>query len=267
MPIAYPLGHPVEIESSSNDVLRIVQQRWAKPSLVFPVSPLFFEIAMVAEETNELPRFMAKEQGFTFTSGRTGRAEFDVASRSGMIVASLATLDALMDAAIFTALDWTFFIGVHAGCVMREGKSVLFCGDSGAGKSTLTFACGLAGWTVVSDNALHWANAPYDVFVSPGTPIRLREGARAMFAQRPNQEMTTATVAPAGPIVFLERRPGPVAAEPAAPEKVAAYLEQYDTRPDRAFALRRYQALASRGAWTLHYENVEDAERWLQTIL
>lgn len=171
-----------------------------------------------------------------------------------------------MEAAIFTALTWTFFIGVHAGCVKRDGRSVLLCGDSGAGKSTLAFACGLAGWTVVSDNSLYWADSSHDVLVSPGAPVKLRDGARAMFGEKANTQLAVATIAPPGPLVFLERRPGPVAATRKTEDEVFSYMDQYGWRPDEEYVRKRRRALLRDGAWTLKYERVEDAVAWLGSL-
>jgi hypothetical protein len=146
---------------------------------------------------------------------------------------------------------------------MRGDRSVLLCGDSEAGKSTLAFGCGLAGWTVVSDNSLYWAPAPHDVLVSPGTPVKLREGARAMFGPKTEACLTMATVAPPGPFVFLSRRTGKAEARPSRKHEALAYLRKYDTRPDRGHAEERYRALLRHGVWTLEYEHIEDAVEWL----
>ena len=43
-------------------------------------------------------------------------------------------------------------VGVHAGCVVREGKAVLLAAPSGAGKSTTTLALAQRGWSLLSDD-------------------------------------------------------------------------------------------------------------------
>lgn len=43
-------------------------------------------------------------------------------------------------------------VGIHAGCVVRDGKAVLLAAPSGAGKSTTTLALALRGWSLLSDD-------------------------------------------------------------------------------------------------------------------
>ncbi len=43
---------------------------------------------------------------------------------------------------------------IHAGCVEKDGKCVLICGESGSGKSTLVYTLSRSGFSVVSDDAV-----------------------------------------------------------------------------------------------------------------
>lgn len=267
MTTVFPLGHPVEIVTTSAEAVRIAERRWASAAPVFDAMPLRFSIEVVDEEGGHPAlMFRPRRHGF-FYYGPDRKSSFTIEIREGEIRSTLGGLEQLMEATILTALTWTFFIGVHAGCVMRNGHSVLLCGDAGAGKSTLAFGCGLAGWTVVSDNSLYWAEAPHDVLVSPGTPVKLRGGARVMFGEKADTHMEIATLAPPGPMVFLERRAGPVAARRKGDEETLLYLAKYGARPDREYAEERHRALLAQGAWTLHYEHVEDAIAWLGSLI
>ncbi len=174
-----------------------------------------------------------------------------------------ASLELLM----LTALDWTFFIGVHAACVMRHGQSVLLCGDSHAGKSTLAYACARSGWTFVSDNALHWA-ASRSVLVTGSSSLRLRDGSKEMFGLPTGEIMpeVRASVAPPGPCFFLKRRTGPAAFSAYSELDALRYLGEYDTRPDREYAESAYRELLQPGVRTLEYEDVWDAVRLLETL-
>jgi hypothetical protein len=178
----------------------------------------------------------------------------------------------LLEPLVLTALDWTFFVGVHAGCVSRAGRTFLLCGDSHAGKSTLAYACVRFGWTFVSDNALHWAAQPWDVLVSGSASLRLRDGAKAMFELEAGEfvpathGLASAPTAPTGRCVFLNRRPGPAQVLPCATEKAIQYLAQYDTRPDRAYAEDRYRSLLREGACIMEYDDVWDGVRCLETL-
>jgi len=271
--LIYPLGHPVRIASSSVAVLETAARKWPVRSALFEVEPLQFVVELNA--TDDAPssvKFTPLAGGFTVSAGPSDSGEFVVSSRTGTLRAGASGLPFMLELLVLTALDWTFFIGVHAACVMREGRSVLLCGDSYAGKSTLAYACARAGWTFVSDNALHWAAAPWDVLVTGSGRLRLRDGARAMFCLEESEVipsesgMLSASTAPAGRCVFLRRRPGPATWTPHSDRDAMTYLAQYDTRPDRAYAEERYRGLLQHGIRTLEYQNAEDAVRLLELL-
>lgn len=43
-------------------------------------------------------------------------------------------------------------VGLHCGCVVRDGNGILLCGGSGSGKSTLAFAMAQGGFSFLSDD-------------------------------------------------------------------------------------------------------------------
>ncbi len=272
--LIFPLGHPVELVSNSRAVSEAAASLWPLGFARFDVEPL--RVTVEVKRTGHAPQpgtFAPHAGGFVVDAGAAALGEFVVASRSAKLSASAAMLEPMLELLVLTALDWTFFVGVHAACVMRDGRAVLLLGDSHAGKSTLAYACARAGWTFVSDNALHWAAAPWDVLVSGSARLRLRDGARAMFSVADNEVipsehgMVSATTAPSGPCVFLHRRPGPAVWAQRSDQEAMAYLAQYDTRPDRTYAEDRYRALLQHGVHTLEYEDAEDAVRCLETLL
>jgi hypothetical protein len=260
----FPLGHSVEILSS---VALEGETLWPEHAARFDTPPLQFVVEIAPGDDSSPLNFLPAPLGFGVQCGETGQGTFDIATRAGTLRASQASLARLLETLVLTALDWTFFVGIHAGCVMRAGKSVLLCGDSGAGKSTLAYACSQSGWDYVSDNSLHWASAPHDVLVSGSPEIRLREGARRLFSLDGAVSVPWTPCAPAGPCVFLIRRPGPARLRPHSTQDAMTYFGQYDTRPDRAYAEDRYRALLGHGAWVLEYEDVWDAVGCLETLL
>ena len=233
----------------------------------FDAAPLRFVVEVSPDDESGPLTFLPAPAGFTVACGEAGRGAFDVATRTGTLHAGRASFVPLLETLVLTALDWTFFVGIHAGCVMRGRKSVLLCGDSGAGKSTLAYACSQSGWDYVSDNSLHWATAPHDELVSGSPEIRLREGARRLFSLDGAVSVPWTPRAPAGLCVFLIRRPGPARLRPHSTQDAMTYFAQYDTRPDRAYAEERYRALLEPGVWAMEYEDVWDAVHCLETLL
>jgi hypothetical protein len=80
---------------------------------------------------------------------------------------------------------------VHAGCVARNGRGVLLCGDSGAGKSSLSYACARAGWTYISDDASLLINGEEGRMVTGNChEVRFRPSAASLFPEVAGREIT-----------------------------------------------------------------------------
>ena len=140
------------------------------------------------------------------------------------------------------------FIPLHAGCVVKDGASLILSGESGRGKSTLAFACVRRGYQVLSEDGLFLKCRP-DAAELWGLPWRLHllPDVKRFFpelaAERPRLQIngewkleidletfypgSTATHAPPGPLVFLEQGTdsGPVRIEPVAPQEIAERLQ------------------------------------------
>ncbi len=264
--LIFPLGHPVEVAGDAG-LLKAALGRWPAREQRFDVPPLRFAFAAAEKRPCASEHFEPHPLGFLLNDDN-GHAEFTVRSRSGTL-----SSETLLEALVLTALSWTFFIGVHAACVMRDGRSVILCGDSHAGKSTLAYACTRSGWTFVSDNAVYWSAAPWDVLVSGSASLRLREGAMEIFGLADgritpvDQGLAHSPTSPTGRFVFLQRRPGPASIQPASSDLAMQYLAQYDTRPDRVYAEDRYRALLRDGAYTLRYEDAWEAVRCLESCV
>lgn len=265
--LVYPLGHAVEIEGSAVACVGAAK-RWPEEDGLFDEEPLEFHVEIAGEGTCDTPRFLPADRGFRFECGR-GCATFDVLNRRGILRGPAGTIDALLEPLVLTALDWTFFVPVHAACVMREAKSVLLLGESHAGKSTLAFACSRAGWTFVADSLLHFANEPSNLLVSGSPAILLREGARLLFhvGQSKLEPKKYSRTAPLGPLVFLRRREGEARLEEGNRGEARAYLARHDYRPDRDYTERRHELLVRQGVYRLEYENATDAVPLLESLL
>lgn len=270
----YPLGHAVRIASEISRVVETARVKWGEMRRRFDVPAIEFAIEVTDGEPSQRAQYEIFGDGFVLCGDGGDRAGFSLARGSGWARLTQGTVASdklwwdFLQPLVLTVLDWTYFLPVHAACVMREGRSVLLCGDSGVGKSTLAYACARAGFTFVSDDALHWA-VPDGVLVPGSRRLYLREPARVLFPEIAAREAVrvdngktaievrldeAADEAPLGPLVFLERRVGAAEMLRQKDDVALEYLRRYCPRPDGDYAV-----LLQRGVWSLRYELVKDA--------
>jgi hypothetical protein len=285
----YPLGHPVDFESDSEAALEVVRSAWSAWPCLFGRDPYHVVI-----QTNDGPpaaappvyspspnrlRFLCDDQNYAAVS-----------TQCAILRVSLATVENreffryhFVEAVVLTAIDATFTEPIHGACVAKNGKGVLLCGDSGAGKTTLAYACARAGWTLISEDGLHFS--PGGILVGGFWVFRLREPARDLFPEireceaslAPNGKLAIALDARAagmsvdwscrpGAVVFLARRPG-------APELVSydesramEFFSVWIRNHDRDTSTSRFRKLIRSGCYELRYERVQEAVDVLDTL-
>lgn len=85
---------------------------------------------------------------------------------------------------VYLLLGATFVTDLHAGCVGKDGKGILLCGESGAGKSTLAYACARAGWTYTSDDTSYLINdSDFPRVIGHAHRVRFRPAAKNIFPE------------------------------------------------------------------------------------
>jgi hypothetical protein len=293
----YPLGHPVELVSNSKAAVDAAEESWGDWPQLFDQAPLRFRVDVgPGPEAVTAPEYRPAGGGFYFKCDPANGAAFHAQSACGQIHAAQGTVEQrawfryhLLEAAVLTALDTVFFTPVHAACVARRGRGLLLCGDSGAGKTTLAYACARAGWTLISDEAVHLAPESRDLLVGASRVFRLREPARDLFPEL--QGLTAAATmngksaiqinakeygmrvdwsAIASGTVFLARRSGAAALDPFSTDAAVAYVLKYlDYLPQsqRDSARRRIRDFLACGCQRLEYEKVSDAVALLETLV
>jgi hypothetical protein len=86
--------------------------------------------------------------------------------------------------ALCAALPARGFLGVHAACIVIDGRAVLLRGAHGAGKSVLAYAAALRGFPVVSGSTV-WFASDDMAWWGISRWIYLRSSARALFSEMP----------------------------------------------------------------------------------
>jgi len=113
------------------------------------------------------PIFRGRNQYVHADYGRDGSVWFDLKARavSGIVSERLVEDDELFRRNVLAVIAGVLapsigLIGLHAGCVVRDGKAVLLAASSGVGKSALTLALALRGWSLLSDDWTFLAGEP-----------------------------------------------------------------------------------------------------------
>lgn len=299
----YPWGYPVDIQSSSAQVLDAAAALWGEWPQLFRREPLSFQIEVTddADAANaaasiglEIPAVRSANGKLQLRSAQ-GSACFSSETRSGHMRIHAA---ALRDPAWFsyfwlqslvpTSLDMVFFEPLHAAGIARGDRGVLLCGDSGAGKTTLAYACVKARWTLLSDDGVRLAEteAREQALVGGRWTFHLREPACALFpelASRPvevtlnakrsiivdarESGMNVSRMARPHSTVFLRRHPGPARIAPFSVDDALCYFSKTAQNPDRDLSARRLRAMLGERCMLLEYEDVRDAVAQLDRLL
>jgi len=190
----YPLGFSLIVTSNAETVLRRARAEWQSWTKTFDESPirLYFEISDAPGSQPPAIRFHARGNVFAFIADADNLAIGDTQTRSGTAWLSAG---AIRDATYFNyhflesiALELIVSLHlapIHAGCVARDGRGVLLCGDGGAGKSSLSYACARRGWTFLSDDASYLLRKRASDSLILGHPqrVRLRPDAPRIFPE------------------------------------------------------------------------------------
>lgn len=289
----FPLGFPLRLATNSPDVLDAAAECWGGGASQFECQPIDLRIVVQTQGDLASPP-VYRQQGhlFTIVSNPDNFAVCDFSSLSGCAFLSQKTTADhawmrwhFLEAMAHASLEQRYTVALHAACVARQDTGVLLCGPSGAGKSTLAFACARAGWTYVSDEAVHLLLPAGDDRTVAGNPrlVRFRADARLRFPEfrdiparvRPNGKVSiealladfpqiqTAAQSRIGAVVFLDRRSGASApvTSVAKSEAVELLLREKPFYGEGCWELheRAVQRLVDAPRYRLQYETVETA--------
>ncbi len=173
-------------------MLAAAREEWGDWRQAFDDRPVKLSIGVLDEVAELRPsRFQSRGSSFLITAG-VNRAFGDTRGNAASAkVTSNAAADHayliyhFLDAMAYPLITAAHLTPMHAGCVARDGRGVLLCGDSQSGKSSLSYACARAGWTFVSDDASSLLRCEADARTVLGGPhrLRLRPDARELFPE------------------------------------------------------------------------------------
>jgi hypothetical protein len=121
----------------------------------------------ISHPGDNFPIFRGRDKYVHADYGSDGSVWFDLNARavSGIVSEDLIADADLLRRTVLAVIAGVLapslgLVGLHAGCVVRNGKAVLLAAASGVGKSTLTLALALQGWSLLADDWTFVANSP-----------------------------------------------------------------------------------------------------------
>ena len=161
----YPIGFPLEIRTNDERVIASAMKSWSDSQQRFSTPPMQIRVAVsdgIETEIPPQPSFRAQGHLLSIISDAENFAVCDLetafafcwlaprAARAGAWMRHF-----FLDAIAYCTLTHLYVTGVHAACIVKNGRGVLLSGRSGLGKSVLSLACGRAGWTFVTDDVAY----------------------------------------------------------------------------------------------------------------
>ncbi|PYT21572.1 MAG: hypothetical protein DMG58_31895 [Acidobacteria bacterium] len=296
----YPLGFPLQITTNSPMVLRAAEESWRGWAPAFDRPPLEMRVIVHLDGPvpPQEPVYRAQRNLFTIIGDNANFGICDVergycfACVTPAVASSIYFRNHLLETMAYFTLDYLHITILHAGCVARNGRGVLLCGEPGAGKSCLAYACVKLGWTLLSDDFSAILRKPQGRTVI-GKPerIRLRPDAFRLFpelAGAHNQvtqfgkhmfdlptgdlpQVHTARCCQAETVVFLDRcDAGDAELMPIPTEEALARFEfdrPYWDPPIFDEHRETMRALLARGVHRLRYSNFDNAIHVLESLV
>jgi hypothetical protein len=197
----HPMGFPVEVETNSEDVLAAAECNWGAFTKMFNERPIELRIGVletgvemklvepVLRSQDHLLVKVGTTDDFAVCDMKRGFAFAWVGAATARNHAYLHTH--YIEGTTFWVLHTAYLTPVHAACVSRNGKGLLFCGESEAGKSSLAYACARKGWTFITDDLSEIVRS-WETTSVLGNPhrFRLRESAVALFPELRDHPIT-----------------------------------------------------------------------------
>jgi hypothetical protein len=197
----YPLGFGVDVVTNSQEVLEAAQESFGHRRLRYGGSGLEVRVGVTENRDDQCPPEPTRRQHnhlYSLTADEENQALLDLQTGANFVWLNGRALRSrlylrhnFLEKVVYLLLGASVLTDIHAGCVSKNGRGILLCGDSGAGKSTLSYACARAGWIYTSDDTSYLINASsVPRVIGHAHRVRFRPAARALFPELADRPIT-----------------------------------------------------------------------------
>jgi|GEM_PF-302941 energy-coupling factor transporter ATP-binding protein EcfA2 len=291
----FPLGFAVEIITNDPDVLEAAHESFGHRRLCRGSAILQVRIGISEGGSSKCPPEPTQREYnhlYSLVADGDNQALLDLRACTSFVWLKKAALNNrlyfrynFLEKVVYLLLGASAVTDIRAGCISKNGKGILLCGDSGAGKSTLAYACARAGWTYTSDDTCYLINdSKTPRVIGHSHRVRFRPEAKAHFPELENRNITprmegkpsievqiseiqelsirTAPEVKVHSIVYLNRYPlsrGKLARLPDGTATLRACQELFSAGEIREKHESILQILSDVPTYELHYRNLHDA--------
>lgn len=197
----FPLGFGVVILTNRQEVLAAAEASFGHRTLRYGDAHLEIRIGVSESKSSHAPPLPVRREYnhlYSMVADVENQALLDLLTGSNFVwLSDSAVRDPLylrhnfLEKVVYLLLGSTVVTDIHAGCISKQRKGILLCGDTGAGKSTLSYACARAGWTYTSDDTCYLLNnSDSPRVVGHSHRVRFRPEAKTLFPELREHEIT-----------------------------------------------------------------------------
>jgi hypothetical protein len=197
----YPLGYAVEIITNDPAVLVAARESFGHARLSRKSATLQIRIGVSEGGGPECPPEPTRREYnhlYSLVADVDNQALLDLKTCTSFVWLTKAAVSNriylrynFLEKTVYLLLGASVVTDLHAACVSKNGKGILFFGNSGAGKSTLSYACARAGWTYTSDDTSYLINdSDVPCVMGHSHRVRFRPAARALFSELEDHPLT-----------------------------------------------------------------------------
>jgi hypothetical protein len=297
----YPLGYAVEILTNDAEVLQGARESFGHAQFRRESGTLQIRIGVSEGAGSGCPPEPTRREFnhlYSLVADVDNQALLDLKTRTSFVWLTKAAVSNrlflrynFLEKVVYLLLGASVVTDLHAACVSKNGKGLLFCGDSGAGKSTLSYACARAGWTYTSDDTSYLINDSRSPrVIGHSHRVRFRPAAKALFSELEDRPMTprlegkpsievpiselpvlmTQSEAAVDSIVYLKRyasATGTLIRLPAGTATERACRELYSAGEIREKHERILERLSHIPTYELQYCTLDDAIQLLESLV